>query len=62
MLSALLILALIESSDMRQGEGKYQTVLVVDPEDLEHHKQMDKKLGTELHATPVLLKGNRIGT
>jgi hypothetical protein len=47
---------------MRHGEGKYQTVLVVDPEDLEHREQLDKKLGTELHATPVSLKGSRICT
>ncbi|KIW22595.1 uncharacterized protein PV07_10878 [Cladophialophora immunda] len=53
-LSALLILALIEADDMRQGKGKYQKVIVVDTNDPDHRKHLDKQLGLELHPTPRL--------
>ncbi|KIW52897.1 hypothetical protein PV05_08509 [Exophiala xenobiotica] len=55
-LTALLALALIETYDMREGKGKYQKVLVVDTSNPEHRKHLDKKLGSELHPTPVTLK------
>ncbi|KIW92443.1 uncharacterized protein Z519_07428 [Cladophialophora bantiana CBS 173.52] len=56
-LSALLLLALIEADDMKQGNGKYQKVIVVDTSDPAHRQRLDEQLGLELHPTPVTLKG-----
>ncbi|EGU83875.1 hypothetical protein IWW34DRAFT_800112 [Fusarium oxysporum f. sp. albedinis] len=46
-LAVLIISAVFEMNDAKKGEGRWQTVMVVDPEDPEHKRLIEKKIHKE---------------
>ncbi|KAL2756726.1 hypothetical protein ACRALDRAFT_1069480 [Sodiomyces alcalophilus JCM 7366] len=45
--AVLVVTALFEMSDAKKGEGRWETVMVVDPDDPEHKKLIEKKIHKE---------------
>jgi hypothetical protein len=46
-LAVLIISAIFEVNDAKKGEGRWQTVMVVDPNDPEHKRLIEKKIHKE---------------
>lgn len=55
--AVLLATAVFEIGDQRAGEGKYETIQVVDPNDPEHKHLIDKKVHKEEYAGEDQWKG-----
>ncbi|ROT39679.1 hypothetical protein SODALDRAFT_273779 [Sodiomyces alkalinus F11] len=45
--AVLVVTAVFEMSDAKKGEGRWETVMVVDPDDPEHKKLIEKKIHRE---------------
>lgn len=56
-LAVLIISAVFEMNDAKKGEGRWQTVMVVDPEDPEHKRLIEKKIHKEEYEGQDLWKG-----
>lgn len=55
-LAVLCVTALFEVGDANKGRGRWETVMVLDPEDPEHRKLIEKKIHHELYAGEDLWK------
>lgn len=55
--AVLVVTAVFEMSDAKKGEGRWQTVMVVDPDDPEHKKLIEKKIHKEDYQGQDLWKG-----
>jgi cytochrome c-type biogenesis protein CcmH/NrfG len=56
-LAVLIATAAFETADARSGKGRWETVLVVDPEDPEHKRMVEKKVHKEDYEGQDLWKG-----
>lgn len=56
-LAVLIVSAAFEMNDVKKGEGRWQTVLVVDPNDPEHKHMIEKKIHKEEYEGQDLWKG-----
>jgi len=56
-LAVLVATAALESGDAVQGKGRWETVMVLDPEDPEHKHMIEKKIHHEQYAGEDLWKG-----
>ena len=59
-LAVLIVSAAFEVSDAKKGSGRWETVMVLDPNDPEHKKLIEKKIHKEEYAGQDLWKGKRI--
>jgi hypothetical protein len=58
-LAVLIVSAAFEMSDAKEGSGRWQTVLVVDPNDPEHKKLIEQKIHKEEYEGQDLWKGKQ---
>ncbi|KAF5658306.1 mitochondrial hypoxia responsive domain-containing protein [Fusarium heterosporum] len=56
-LAVLIISAIFEVNDAKKGEGRWQTVMVLDPNDPEHKRLIEKKIHKEEYEGQDLWKG-----
>ena len=56
-LAVLIVSAAFEMNDVKKGEGRWQTVLVVDPNDPEHKHMIEKRIHKEEYEGQDLWKG-----
>ena len=61
-LAVLILTAMFEVGDASKGRGRWETIMVVDPNDPEHKKLIEKKIHHEQYAGEDLWKGmaNRV--
>lgn len=55
-LAVLVVTALFEVGDASKGRGRWETIMVLDPNDPEHKKMIEKKIHHELYAGEDLWK------
>lgn len=55
-LAVLIVTALFEVGDANKGRGRWETIMVLDPEDPQHKKLIEKKIHHELYAGEDLWK------
>lgn len=55
--AVLVVTAIFEMSDAQKGSGRWQTVLVADPNDPEHKRMIEKKVHKEQYEGQDLWKG-----
>ena len=58
-LAVLIVSAAFEMNDVKKGEGRWETVLVVDPNDPEHKHLIEKKVHKEEYEGQDLWKGEQ---
>jgi hypothetical protein len=56
-LAVLIVTALFEVGDAAKGRGRWETVMIVDPEDPEHKRMIEKRIHHELYVGEDLWKG-----
>jgi len=56
-LAVLVATAALESGDAVQGKGRWETVMIIDPEDPEHKHMIEKKIHHEQYAGEDLWRG-----
>jgi hypothetical protein len=56
-LAVLIISAMFEMNDLKEGNSRFQTIWVVDPNDPEHKKLIEKKVHKEEYEGQDLWKG-----
>jgi hypothetical protein len=56
-LAVLIVSAVFEVNDAKKGEGRWQTVMVLDPNDPEHKRLIEKKVHKEEYEGQDLWKG-----
>lgn len=56
-LAVLILTAMFEVGDASKGRGRWETIMVLDPNDPEHKKMIEKKVHHELYAGEDLWKG-----
>ena len=59
-LAVLIVTAMFEVGDASKGRGRWETIMVLDPNDPEHKKMIEKKIHHELYAGEDLWKGESI--
>jgi hypothetical protein len=56
-LAVLVVTALFEVGDANKGRGRWETVMVIDPNDPEHKHMIEKKIHHEMYPGEDLWKG-----